>query len=271
MRRAESQDEPLLSIVVPAYNEEDSLKRGVLEQIADCIDRQDLPCEALIVDDGSEDDTAPAAEEFCRGRPDFRLLREEHHGKACTVRAGMLAARGKYQLFMDMDLATSLDHVPQFIEALQRGTDVAIASRAKKGAVVTGAPQSRFVLGKSFNFLVQTLLLPGIADTQCGFKAFRSDVARDLFGSLVVFQNSVKPAKGPMVTAFDVELLVLARRRGYTIEEIPVQWRYYATNRVSPVKDAYRMFREVAYVWLNDRRGKYSVAANPATDANGMV
>ncbi len=239
--------------------------------MAGCIDRQEFPCEALIVDDGSEDGTAQMVEDFCRGRPAFRLLRQEHRGKAHTVRAGMLAAQGKYQLFMDMDIATSLEHVPEFVEALRRGTDVAIASRAAEGAVVTGAPQSRFFLGKSFNFLVQTLLLPGISDTQCGFKAFRADVARDLFRSLIVFQNSAKPAKGPMVTAFDVELLVLAKRRGYAIEEIPVRWRYFATSRVRPVKDAYRMFREVAYVWLNDRRGKYKVATNPAADPKGMV
>ena len=265
MRRAEPDQEPLLSIVIPAFNEEDSIKRGVLQRLADYLEGLDLTYEVLVADDGSEDGSAEFVERFAQEHPSFRLLREEHRGKAEAVRAGILAAAGRYHLFMDMDLATSVEHIPEFLQELQRGADVVIASRAKKGAVTTGAPASRFLLGKGFNFLVQALLLPGIQDTQCGFKAFGAEVARELFDSLLVFDESAGRVRGPRVTAFDVELLVLAARRGYSIREMPVRWQYYKTQRVSPLRDAYRMFREVLHVWINDRRGKYRLAAASVT------
>ena len=266
MRQSDPERRARLSLVIPAYNEEESLSRGVLQQVAECLDNLALDSEVVVVDDGSQDGTADQVERFCQSHPRFQLLRNEHRGKAHTVRTGMLAARGKYRLFMDMDLATSLEHIPQFVEALERGADIAIASRAAKGAVVTGAPRTRYLAGTAFNYLVQLLLLPGISDTQCGFKAFRKEAAEDLFASLVVFEDSDQPLRGPRVTAFDVELLVMARRRGYTIQEIPVRWRHYETKRVNPIKDAYRMFGEVVQVWLNDRRGKYQLTSSLAAD-----
>lgn len=265
MRRSEAEAGPLLSLVIPAFNEEDNIRRGVLQQIADFLDGQGIHCEVIVVDDGSEDDTPNLVERFSERYPYFRLLRGQHHGKAHGVRSGMLAARGQCQLFMDMDLATSLTHIPQFLQAVQEGTDVVIASRAAKGAVRIGAPWTRYLMGKTFNYLVQALLLPGISDTQCGFKAFRKEVARDLFNNLVVFEDSAQPTEGPRVTAFDVELLVVARRRGYKIKEIPVRWRYFKTNRLSLVREPYRMFGEVIRVWLNRQRGRYgrSKEVNP--------
>ena len=271
MRRVDPASHPLLSIVIPAFNEEDSLRRGVLRQLADYLATQEFSWEVLVVDDGSADATADIVESFAAENPSFRLLREKHRGKVDAVRAGILAAHGRYQLFMDMDLATSIEHIPGFLGELQRGADLAIASRAAKGAVTVGAPASRFLLGKGFNYLVQALLLPGIQDTQCGFKAFRADVARGLFESLLVFEESAATTKGPRVTAFDVELLVLAARRGYSISEMPVRWQYYKTRRVNPVKDAYRMFREVLHVWLNDRRGRYRLAATTVTHSDRMA
>lgn len=258
MRRPEAQADPLLSLVVPAFNEEDNVRQGVLQEIADFLDGQGIHSEVIVVDDGSDDDTPHLVESFTEHHPNFRLLRAEHLGKAHSVRSGMLAARGRCHLFMDMDLATSLTHIPQFLEAVQEGTDVVIGSRAAKGAVRIGAPWTRYLMGKTFNYLVQALLLPGISDTQCGFKAFRKEVAQDLFNNLVVFQDSAKPTQGPRVTAFDVELLVVARRRGYKIKEIPVRWQYFKTNRVSLVREPYRMFSEVIRVWLNKHRGMYS-------------
>ena len=271
MRRVDPVASPLLSIVIPAFNEEDSISRGVLRQLADYLAAQAFTYEVLVVDDGSDDATAELVESFAAENPSFRLLREEHRGKVDAVRAGILAAGGRYHLFMDMDLATSVEHIPEFLRELQRGADVVIASRATKGAVTIGAPASRFLLGKGFNFLVQALLLSGIQDTQCGFKAFRADVARGLFNSLLVFEDSAGTTRGPRVTAFDVELLVLAARWGYSIHEMPVRWQYYKTRRVNPVKDAYRMFSEVLHVWLNDRRGKYRLAATPVTHSDRMA
>jgi hypothetical protein len=168
------------------------------------------------------------------------------------------AASGRYVLFMDMDLSTSLEHLGDAVKELDAGADIVIGSREAPGAVRIGAPWARRWLGKAFNLLVQLLLLPGLDDTQCGFKAFRADVAKELFGSLVVFGRPNREVRGPRVTAFDVELLVAARKRGHKITQIPVTWRHVDTWRV-PAAESYRMFREVLSVWLNKVRGRYNL------------
>jgi dolichyl-phosphate beta-glucosyltransferase len=252
--------EPLLSLVIPAYNEAENLRGGILQQVADYLRGQGYASEVLIVDDGSEDETASLAEEFASGHPSFSLLRGEHQGKALTVQRGMLAARGRYILFADLDLSTPLTYIEPFLAVLDQGWDIVIASRDAKGGARLGAPLQRRLMAKVFSLLVRLLLLPGIHDSQCGFKAFRREVGQDLFNSLRVFQPQPGQVKGPRVTAFDVELLLLARRKGYTIKEVPVLWHHIETKRVNPVLDSYRMFREVLTVWWNDRRGIYTRA-----------
>ncbi len=250
--------EPLLSLVIPAYNEAKNLRRGILQQVADYLSSQGYPSEVLIVDDGSGDETASLAEEFVSGHPSFSVLRSEHRGKALTVQRGMLAARGRYVLFLDLDLSTPLDYIEPVLTLLDQGWDIVIASRDAKGGARLATPLHRRLMAKVFSLLVRLLLLPGIHDSQCGFKAFRCEVSQDLFNSLRVFQPRSGQVKGPRVTAFDVELLLLARRRGYTIKEVPVLWRHVETKRVNPLLDSYRMFREVLTVWWNDRRGLYA-------------
>ena len=254
-----SAHEPLLSIVIPAYNEARNIKTGTLPAVADALQALGVPYELVVVDDGSEDETAELVQAFADGRACVHLVREEHRGKAHAVASGALTASGRYVLFMDMDLSTSLDQIADAVRALDEGADVVVGSREAKGAVRLETPWLRRWLGKVFNYLVQVLLLPGIKDTQCGFKAFRRDVAQQLFRHLVVYGSPGGEVKGPRVTAFDVELLVLARKRGYKIREIPVTWRYVKTRNVRPVQDSYRMFREVMLVWFNKMRGKYNV------------
>ena len=249
--------EPLLSLVIPAYNEAENLRGGVLRQVADYLSGQAYASEVLIVDDGSEDQTASLAEEFASGHPSFSLLRGEHRGKALTVQRGMLAARGRYVLFADLDLSTPLTYIEPFLALLGEGWDIVIASRDAKGGARLGAPLQRRLMAKVFSLLVRLMLLHGIHDSQCGFKAFRREVSQDLFNSLRVFEPRPGQVKGPRVTAFDVELLLLARRKGYTIKEVPVLWRHAETKRVNPFLDSYRMFREVLTIWWNDRRGLY--------------
>ena len=134
--------------------------------------------------------------------------------------------------------------------------DIVAASREAPGAKRLNAPLLRRFLGKGFNLLVQALLLPGVTDTQCGFKAFTKDAARELFGSLIVFDDR-REVVGPRVTAFDVELLVAARRRGYRIVQRGVIWRHTHSRRVHVVKEPVRMLRQLLSVWLNDRRRRY--------------
>jgi len=249
--------EPRLSLVIPAYNEASNLQRGILEQVADYLAGQPDPYEVLVVDDGSQDDTVSLVEDFAREHPSFAVLRERHQGKAMAVRAGVRAARGRYVLFADLDLSTPLTYIEPFLELLDGGWDIVIASREAKGGARLGVPLQRRAMGKVFSLVVRLLLLPGIHDSQCGFKAFRREVAHDLFRGMRVFQAEAGQVRGPRVTAFDVELLLLARKKGYTIREVPVLWRHVETKRVNPVLDSYRMLREVLAIWWNDRRGRY--------------
>ncbi len=249
--------ELLLSVVIPAYNEEDNIRRGALEEVVDYLSRQEYACELIVVDDGSQDGTAALVEDAARRWPFVSLLRSDHGGKAQAVTEGVLAARGPYVLFTDMDQSTPIRFAEEALRELQAGSEVVIASRYLRGAERLDEPLLRRVMGRTFALLVRTLLLPDIRDSQCGFKGFQRQAAQELFGNMMVFGRGAQVVTGPMVTAFDVELLVLAKKRGYRIKEIPITWRHVATSRVRPIVDAYRMFRQVMQVWLNRLRGRY--------------
>lgn len=247
---------PVLSIVIPAYNEAENLTER-LETLDQYLSREVPDTQVAIVDDGSDDATPELVEEFCLTHSRFALIRSPHRGKAGAVATGVLAAEGKYILFMDMDMATSIEHIGEFVGVLDKGsTDILAASREAPGARRVNAPLVRRFLGNGFNLLVQILVLPGVTDTQCGFKAFTKTAAHDLFGSLIVFDDT-EEVTGPRVTAFDVELLVAARRRGYRIEQRGVIWRHTQTRRVHVVKEPIRMLRQLLSVWINDRRHRY--------------
>lgn len=263
MKAPEGDGEPVLSIVVPAYNEAQNIRAGVLTRLAEYLASRSYSHEVVVADDGSTDETASLVETFREERPTFHLMRNEHRGKAHCVIAGLMAARGRYVMFMDTDLATSLEHVDQLVEALEGSADVVIASREAEGAVRLGAPWSRRFLGKAFNLVIQALLLPGYWDTQCGFKGFRREVARDIVDGLVVFKVSPPPS-GPRVTAFDVELLVVARERGYRIHQLPVTWRHVKTPRVNLLRESSEMLRELLSIWWARLRGMYASAPKQA-------
>jgi len=250
---AQKQEAPLLSVVVPAYNEEENVRRGALQEVVDYLSSQKYVSELIVVDDGSEDDTAALVEEVSSRYPFVSLLRTQHGGKAAAVTAGVFAARGTYISFTDMDQSTPIRFVEDALRELQAGSDVVIGSRL-------GEPLVRHLLGRMFAPLVRILLLAEITDSQCGFKSFSGKVAHELFSNMKVFSIGPQGAMGPMVSAFDVELLVLAKKRGYRIKEIPVIWRHVSTRRVSPFRDAYRMLKQVAQVWLNNVRGRYDVS-----------
>ena len=260
MTPAQEKGTPLLSVVIPAYNEEENIKRGALQEVGDYLSSQDYASQLIVVDDGSEDTTAALAEEVSSRCPFVSLLRTRHGGKASAVTAGVFAARGEYISFTDMDQSTPIRFVDDALRELRAGSDVVIGSRWRKGAARVGEPAVRHLLGRMFAPLVRILLLSEITDSQCGFKSFRRDVAHQLFSNMQVFSMGAEGAMGPMVSAFDVELLVMAKKRGYRIKEIPVIWRHVSTRRVSPFKDAYRMFKQVVQIWLNDVRGRYNVS-----------
>ena len=247
---------PYLSIVIPAYNEAGRLP----DTIAAVFDHTKLlpyGVELLVVDDGSKDDTAQiGALLIPEGKG--RVLREPHRGKAAAVLAGMLAAEGDYVIFMDADLAVPVADVHRLLQYLEyQGYGVAIGSREGTGASRVGEPLLRHVMGRVYNLIVQIVAVPGIQDTQCGFKMFRADVARDIFPRMKLYTLDSPVVTGARVTGFDVEVLFLARRRGYLIKEVPVRWKYGAESKVSPLRDTWYNFRDVIRVRWNDMRGRY--------------
>jgi glycosyltransferase involved in cell wall biosynthesis len=168
----------------------------------------------------------------------------------------MLAARGQFILFTDADLSTPIEFADALLAALDTGADVAIGSREGAQARRIGEPFYRHLMGRVFNAFVRLIAVPHIDDTQCGFKAFRRGPAREIFRRTRLHVR--KRVRGPMVTAFDVEALYIARRLDYSIAEIPVRWTHVSGSKVNPLVDSVRMLRDVLYVRVYALRGRYN-------------
>ncbi len=241
---------PFLSIVIPAYKEAQRLG-PTLDRILAWAQETALRgrVEILVVDDGSPDATADVArryEEQTQQRPaKVRLVQNgRNRGKGYSVRNGVLAARGEQILFTDADLSTPIEDYAVLAQALE-SHPIAIGSRALATSnVAVHQPKYREAMGRVFNRIVQGLAVPGIEDTQCGFKLFRAGVAQELFRSVTIHGF-----------AFDVEVLHLAQRRGHAIAEVPVTWRNDERSSVSPIRDSARMFRDVLTIRLRHARG----------------
>jgi len=242
--------------VVPAYNEERRLPAS-LARILCYLDEQPYAGEVIVVDDGSEDDTVEMARGLLPRRPNLRLIENDHRGKGYAVRTGMLAARGQVSLFCDADLAVPIEETERFLARLEEGYDVVIGSREGIGARRYGEPGYRHLMGRVFNFLVRIVAVGGFQDTQCGFKCFRGEVARDIFARLHLYGDEARLIQGAALTAFDVELLFLALKRGYRVSEVPVEWHYGLHSKLNPLADTLRMARDVLAVRINDWRGRY--------------
>jgi dolichyl-phosphate beta-glucosyltransferase len=231
-----------LSVVIPAYNEQARITL-TLTRTLDYLAARHPSSEVLVVDDGSRDDTAAMVEEIAEREPRVALHRlPRNMGKGAAVRIGMLEARGKHVLFMDADLATPIEEVDKLLRYARQGADVVIGSRGlAESDIRARQPFPRELMGRTFNMIVRSLLLGGFKDTQCGFKLFTKNAARELF--------SRQTLDG---FAFDVEVLLLAKELGYTIREVPVVWYHAPNSKVSPVTDSSRMFRDL--VKLRARR-----------------
>jgi dolichyl-phosphate beta-glucosyltransferase len=268
---------PFLTIVIPAYNEEKRIS-GTLETVNAYLAKQEYTSEVIVVDDGSTDNTCAIVESFIAqvhgltggadqspardqdregGSPQIRLIQNSHRGKGFTVRTGMLNGEGKYVLFTDADLATPISEVGKMIGSLEAGADIAIGTREGIGASRQDEPFLRHLMGRVFNLLVRVISGLHFQDTQCGFKGFRREVARDLFGRVQLYGADARQIKGGAVTGFDVEVLYLALQSGYRVDEIPVRWQYGAESKVNPVVDSVRMFKDVLKVRWMAMRGVY--------------
>ncbi len=253
------QADPSLSLIIPAYNEATRIVRTIRDAIA-WLSGQPFTTELIVVDDGSDDATADLAERAISELGRGRVLRITHGGKAAAVRAGMLAATCEQIAFSDADLATPLSYLTELRAALAAGCDVAIGSREGAGARRIGEPHYRHLMGRVFNGLVRLLLVPGVHDTQCGFKLFRAEVARDLLLRSRLYRDTGQTVAGPRVTAFDVELLTIARLHEYRICSVPVVWRYGEGSKVRPARDTWHNVRDVLDVWIAVKRGLYRVS-----------
>lgn len=246
--------QPLLSLIIPAYNEGERLPQ-TLPGVFDFLESQAYSFEIILVNNNSGDDTREIALEFAKTRPYLHVLDEMTQGKGAAVRAGMLAATGEYLFMADADFSMPVAEIAKFLPPRLGHYDVAIGSRETPGAVRYNEPQYRHFMGRVFNFYVKVLAIPGFEDTQCGFKCFRREVAHDILPSQTIDG-----------WAFDVELLFIALKRGYQIIEVPIHWYYGENSRVSPVRDTVNMIREVLRIRYNGFIGRYdrSHQSNPA-------
>lgn len=232
---------PFLSVVIPAYNESLRLPHTLGRCVA-FLDGWNESWEIVVVDDGSTDGTASIVERMHARDPRIRLLQAAHGGKGSAVRAGMLEATGRWRLFADADLSMDLSELPRFFDV---PTDVAIASREAPGAERLGEPLPRHLIGRLFNACVRALVVPGIHDTQCGYKLFSDTATRMLF-----------PVSRVDGFAFDVELIFLARRAGLKVREVPIVWRHRPGSRVR-MRNGLAAFRQLLEIRRNALLGRY--------------
>jgi len=209
-----------------------------------------------VVDDGSTDGSVEFAEKFTKDNPKFKLIKDNHMGKAAAVTTGVLLAEGEYILFTDMDQATPIEELDKILPFFEKNYDIVIGSRDSKRR---GAPWTRLVMARGMIALRTIIVgISGISDTQCGFKAFRNEVAKKLFRKISDINNGFGEILGSKVSAgFDVELLYLAQKMGYKIKEVPVSWLYVETRRVSPIKDSLDGLIDLIKIKINALSGVY--------------
>ncbi len=237
----------MLSIIIPAYNEEERLP-DTLRQVYAYLRQQPYAYEVIVVDDGSSDGTCRMVETFFATVSGGVLLRNDRNrGKGFSVRRGVLASVGEFALFTDADLSTPIQEVEKLFAALHAGCDIAIGSRGLRTSDVRRhQPFYREYMGKIFNLFAKVFALTPFADTQCGFKCFRGDVARAVFARQQINHFS-----------FDVEVLFIAARHRYTIREVPIQWVNNPNSRVNALIDATKMFEDLCRIRSNAWMGKY--------------
>jgi dolichyl-phosphate beta-glucosyltransferase len=233
----------MLSVIVPAYNEALRLPATLraLRVHLDGAGEEYEDYEVIVVDDGSQDGTADLAERECASWPQLRVLRQpENRGKGASVQTGMLAASGGLRLFTDADLSTPISELAKLREAIGGSTAVVIGSRAVADSrVEVHQPGRRELMGRTYNRLLQLLVLRGLHDTQCGFKLFTAEAA------IACFTPLRTPGYG-----FDAEVLLRARRLGWNIAEVGVIWRHAENSRVSPLRDSLGTLVDLLKLWL---------------------
>ena len=253
-RKRKTNLDPQYSIVIPAYNESARLG-ATLEKVLAYVRRQQWDAEVIIVNDGSRDQTADIVRTYAQNEPLLRLLENPgNRGKGYSVRNGVLNSRGRLILFSDADLSSPIEEAPKLFKTLEDGADIAIGSRWLRSELQTQRqPLHRQLFGRVFNLLLRLTLGLQFKDTQCGFKAFKQAAAKAIF-----------PLQKIERWGFDPEILFLARKFGFKVEEIPVRWGHSGGARINPVLDGAKMFQEMLRIRWYDLTGKYNSASGIA-------
>lgn len=244
-----------LSVIIPAYNEEENIKKGVLLVVDEYLKKQEYSWEVIIVDDGSKDNTLKLTKDFSNNRKHYKVLNEPHRGKGGTVIAGMLEAKGEIALFADMDQATPINQVEKLLKELNEGYDIAIGSRAGR----EGAPIIRKAMAYGFSVLRNIVLQLPYKDTQCGFKAFKRKAAKQIFNKMKIFSEKMKGEGASVSAGFDLEILYIARKLRLKVKEVPIKWHHMEGTKVNPIKDSWEGLRDLIKVRINALLGKYKV------------
>lgn len=237
--------ETFLSIIIPAHNEEERLLPS-LEKVREFVNQQSYTIEVIVVENGSHDNTFEIAKAFQFNMPCLKVIQEQESGKGLAVRSGMVAATGKYRIFCDADFSMPVSEISKFIPKGDHVYDIAIASRELPESKRVDEPEFRHLIGRAFNTLVRLALLPGLHDTQCGFKAFRGEIADKLFRMQTLTGWS-----------FDAEILFIGQKLGYNIIEVPITWYYMPGTRLHIIKDSLKMASDLFTIRRNDRQGMY--------------
>ena len=236
-----------LSVIIPAFNEE-SLIVSTLDCLHTYLSARPQSFEILVVDDGSQDKTVEFVRQLQKRHERLRLLSNpQNMGKGFSIQRGVLESHGQIIIFTDADLPYKLDAIDGFLQALQSGCELAIGSRVLPGSEVKGVPMLRYAAGQIFSWMVQAVLFQGLPDTQCGFKSFRAQAAKDIFRRLTIGGFG-----------FDVEMLFIARKRKYAIQPVPVHMiEHRQRSRVRLMSDSLKMFANLFMIRWNDLQGKY--------------
>jgi len=250
---ANNKSTPFLSVVVPAYNEEVNIKKGAPDRLISYLEKQNYTWEIIFVDDGSQDFTASLLEKYEKKEKKVHLIKNPHQGKAATVTTGVMSATGEVILFTDTDQATPIKEVEKFLPFFKSGYDVAIGSRHGRA----GMPILRKVMAYGFVMLRTLILRLPFKDTQTGFKAFSRDAGQKIFKSLKIFGSGGVIQGAAVKAGFDVEILFVARKLGFKIKEVPVEWHHPGTTRVNPIKDSIEALSDMIRIRWYALKGEY--------------
>lgn len=249
-----------LSIVIPCYNEENNLKKGVLDEVDTYLKKAKFDWEIIIVNDQSTDSSQSLVSGFIKNKTSYKFITIPHGGKPAAVWAGIQQAKNPIVLFTDMDQSTPLKEIEKILPFFEKGYDIVIGSR---GESRSGFTLLRKIGSRAFLTFRKAVMLPDIVDTQCGFKAMRTKIAKEIFPKLQVFADNNEKS-GWKVTAYDVELLFIAQKMGYKIKEIPVEWKNEDISNTKGdfgaryKKESIQMAQQIWQVLINNLQGKYS-------------